>query len=82
MGAAAGRYGENINTKYWEQSLKATEDLENLDICVRILLKWILNNWIEECGTDASGLGQRPVGAFSKHGNKPSGLIHDGIFWI
>jgi hypothetical protein len=41
-----------MHTGFWWTDLKERNDLENLDLEGRIILKWILKNWDEETLTE------------------------------
>jgi hypothetical protein len=44
-------------TKFWSGNLKGRENLEDLGMDERIVLKWILEKLLEGCGLDLSGSG-------------------------
>jgi hypothetical protein len=55
--------------------------LEDLGVCWRITLKWILKiNRVWGCGLNPSGLVQYPVIGCCEHGNETSGSMKRGEF--
>jgi hypothetical protein len=59
-----------MHTKFWLESLKGRDHLENLHVDWRIILKRILN--VLDVRVDSSGLGYGPMVSPSEHSNEPS----------
>jgi hypothetical protein len=63
-----------MHVGYWWESQKERDHLEDQDVGVWTILKWIVDRmgWY---GLDQSGLGQRPVEGSCEHGDEPSGSL-------
>jgi hypothetical protein len=46
-----------MGAKCWSENLKGTDHSEDLDVDLRIILKWFLWNRVGGCGLDSSGSG-------------------------
>jgi hypothetical protein len=64
-----------LRTKFRLESMKARDQSEDLGAGGRIILKWIVGNWVWRCGLDSSGLGKGPMAGSCEHDNEPSGSI-------
>jgi hypothetical protein len=38
-------HGRNVHIRFWYESLRGRENMDDLHICVRIILKWILKKY-------------------------------------
>jgi hypothetical protein len=57
VGLIAHMEGMRNAYKIWLESLKERDYKEDQGIDRRIILEWILGNWVERCGLDVSGSG-------------------------
>jgi hypothetical protein len=69
-------FGEmrKIRTKFWSENLKVGDSLEDLDVDVRIMLEWILEEKIMAMFA-MNSYGQRSVAGCCECGNIHSGSI-------
>jgi hypothetical protein len=64
-----------MRSKFWLQSLKSRDHLENLGIDGNVILKGSYVNRFRECGLDSSGSRQGPVAGSCEHCDIPYGPI-------
>jgi hypothetical protein len=57
------------------------EEMEDIGIDGRIIIKWFFKKWDERHGMDCSGSVQEQVAGPSERGNEPSGSINVGNFF-
>jgi hypothetical protein len=82
MGGARSKHGgeEEVHTRAWRENLKERDQLEDLYVDGRTILKWILSQ-LGRHGLDWSGPEQWQVVGSSACSNKPS-VFMQGISWL
>jgi hypothetical protein len=85
MGEACSAHGRRERSKkVWFKSTKGRDQLEDLGIYGRIILKWILGTYGWRCGLDSSDIGQGPMKNSCEHGNETFCYIkgREFIHWL
>jgi hypothetical protein len=74
-------------TKFWPEILKRKDNLVDLGVDERIILKWTLNKQNKcvcgvslVCGLESTGSEWGLVAGSCEHGNEPSGFIKERNF--
>jgi len=63
-----------MHSKFFSKRMKGRDHFRDIDLDVRIILKWDLNR-VRICGLDLACSAQRPVVGSCEHGNELSGSI-------